>query len=155
MSYAFLVVTDGGVFFGHFQQKLSDFSEKPTEDRINSQRYGKTEAWNIMLLLLSGLSLSLCLCDVCMCTSGAVNTLCFVWKFSCIKFHSLIHACMYINNACNFILTYQQLRKDQLLEEIPPPSPPFPTFPPPPFSLTVLYKISIDCFCCCFPILVI
>ena len=38
-----------------------------------------------------------------MCTSGAVNTLCFVWKFSCIKFHSLIHACMYINYAYNFI----------------------------------------------------
>ena len=39
--------------------------------------------------------------------SGAVNTLCFVWKFSCIKFHSLIHACMYIHYACNFIFTHQ------------------------------------------------
>ena len=29
-----------------------------------------------------------------MCSSGAVSTLCFVWKFSCIMFHSLIHAYM-------------------------------------------------------------
>ena len=36
----------------------------------------------------------------------------FVWKFSCITFHSLIHAYMYINNACNLISTHQQLRKD-------------------------------------------
>ena len=39
----------------------------------------------------------------------SLNSLCFVWKFSCIKFHSLIHACMYIyiNVACNFIFTHQ------------------------------------------------
>ena len=43
--------------------------------------------------------------DVCMRASGAVNTLCFVWKFSCIKFHSLIHAYKYINDACNFIFS--------------------------------------------------
>ena len=42
-----------------------------------------------------------------MCASGAVNTLGFEWKFSCIKFPSLIHASMYINDACNFIFTYQ------------------------------------------------
>ena len=27
---------------------------------------------------------------------GAVNTLCFVWKFSCITFHSIIQAYIYI-----------------------------------------------------------
>ena len=31
----------------------------------------------------------------------------FVWKFSCITFYSLIHAYMYINNACNLISTHQ------------------------------------------------
>ena len=35
------------------------------------------------------------------------NMLCFVWKFSCIRFHSLIHAYMNINDACNFIFTHQ------------------------------------------------
>ena len=42
-------------------------------------------------------------------SSGAVSTLCFVWKFSCITFHSLIHAYMYIyiNNACNLISIHQ------------------------------------------------
>ena len=49
-----------------------------------------------------------------MCSSGAVSTLCFVWKFSCITFHSLIHA--YIYNACNLISIHQQLSKDQLLD---------------------------------------
>ena len=39
--------------------------------------------------------LCLPLYDVCMCASGAVNTLCFVWKFSCITFPSLIHAYNY------------------------------------------------------------
>ena len=39
--------------------------------------------------------------------SGAVNKLCFVWEFSCITFHSLIHAYMYINEACNFIFPQQ------------------------------------------------
>jgi len=50
------------------------------------------------------------LSDVCMCTSGAVNTLCLMWKFSCIKFMYqilLIHACMHINFTCNFIFTHQ------------------------------------------------
>ena len=42
-----------------------------------------------------------------MCAFGAVNTLGFVWKFSCIKSHSLIYAFMYINDACNFIFTHQ------------------------------------------------
>ena len=42
-----------------------------------------------------------------MCSSGAVSTLCFVWKFSCIMFHSLIHAYMYINNTCNLISIHQ------------------------------------------------
>ena len=32
------------------------------------------------------------LSDVCMCTSGAVHTLCFAWKFSRIKLYSFIHA---------------------------------------------------------------
>ena len=31
-----------------------------------------------------------------MCASGTLNTLSFAWKFSRIKFHSLVHACMYI-----------------------------------------------------------
>ena len=44
---------------------------------------------------------------VCVCASGAVNMLCFVWKIWCIKFHSLTLACMYINYACNFIFTHQ------------------------------------------------
>ena len=39
--------------------------------------------------------------------SGAVNTLCFVWKFLRIKLRSLSHACMNINDACNFIFTHQ------------------------------------------------
>ena len=42
-----------------------------------------------------------------MCASGAVDRLCFVWKFSCIAFHSLIHAYIYINDACNFIFIHQ------------------------------------------------
>ena len=41
-----------------------------------------------------------------MCASGAVNTLCFVWKFSAITSHSLIHAYMYTNDARNFIFTH-------------------------------------------------
>ena len=45
--------------------------------------------------------------------SGAANTpLSLVWKFSCIKLHLLIHAYMYINGACNFIFTHQELSKD-------------------------------------------
>ena len=47
------------------------------------------------------------LSDVCKCASGAVNALCFVGKYLCIKFHSLIHAGMYINDACNFIFILQ------------------------------------------------
>ena len=39
-----------------------------------------------------------------------------VWKFSCITFDSLIHAYMYINNACNLVSTHQQLSKDWLLD---------------------------------------
>ena len=39
--------------------------------------------------------------------SLSVSTLCVVWKFSCIKFQSLIHAYMYINNACNLISVHQ------------------------------------------------
>ena len=46
------------------------------------------------------------------CVLGQVNTLCFVWAFSYITFRSLIHAYMYINNACNFMFTHQQLSKD-------------------------------------------
>ena len=42
-----------------------------------------------------------------MCASGAVNRICFVWTFSCVTFHSLIHAYMYINDACNYIFTDQ------------------------------------------------
>ena len=42
-----------------------------------------------------------------MCSSGAVSTLCFVWKFSCITFHSLSYAYMYIHNACNLISVHQ------------------------------------------------
>ena len=38
-----------------------------------------------------------------MCASGAVNALCFVWTFSCITFHSLIHAYTFNDDACNFI----------------------------------------------------
>ena len=42
--------------------------------------------------------------DVCVC---AVNARRFLWKFSFVKFHSLIHAYMCINDACNFIFTHQ------------------------------------------------
>ena len=42
----------------------------------------------------------------------ALWTRCFVWKFLCITFHSLIHAYMYTNDACNFIFTHQKLSKD-------------------------------------------
>ena len=52
-----------------------------------------------------------------MCTSGAVNTLCFVWKFSCIKCHSLIHAYMYINDTCNFIYSSVLLVVRRVLTE--------------------------------------
>ena len=38
---------------------------------------------------------------------GLDVSLCFVWKFSCITFHSLIHAYMYINNTCNLTSTHQ------------------------------------------------
>ena len=48
-----------------------------------------------------------------MCASGAVSTLCLVWKFSCVKFHLLIHAFMYIN-AC-FIVALRPRRRDGLL----------------------------------------
>ena len=47
-----------------------------------------------------------------MCAPGAVNTLCFVSKFSCITFHSFIHDYMLINDACDSIFTHQQLSKD-------------------------------------------
>ena len=47
-----------------------------------------------------GHSLSL----ICQLTS---RTLCFVCKFSCRMFHSLIHAYMYINNARNLISVHQ------------------------------------------------
>ena len=33
-----------------------------------------------------------------MCASGTVNTICFVWKSSCLTFHSLIHAYKYIKD---------------------------------------------------------
>ena len=51
---------------------------------------------------VSALSLSLSLS-----LSLAVSTLCFVWKFSRITFQSLIHAYLYINNACNLISVHQ------------------------------------------------
>ena len=41
-----------------------------------------------------------------MCISGAVEHAMFVWEFSCIKFHSLIHAYMNINDAVNFIFIF-------------------------------------------------
>ena len=50
--------------------------------------------------------------------SLSVTTLSFVWKFSCINFCSLIHALMYINDACTFIFTHQQLSKDKLLDRL-------------------------------------
>ena len=40
-------------------------------------------------------------------TNRSVIRRCFVWKFSCITSHSLIHAYMYINNACNLISVHQ------------------------------------------------
>ena len=40
-------------------------------------------------------------------SDGLGGVLWFVWKFSCIKFHSLIHAYMYVNDAYNFIFTHQ------------------------------------------------
>ena len=66
-------------------------------------------------------SLSLSLTHTCMHTHALTHTLSLshtrrhthtlslslsLWKFSCIKFHSLIHASMYINDACNFIFTH-------------------------------------------------
>ena len=41
----------------------------------------------------------------------------YIWRCEkARKFHSLIHVCMYTTDACNFIFTHQQLRKDQLLD---------------------------------------
>ena len=52
-----------------------------------------------------------------MCASGAVNTLCCVWKSSCVTFQSLIHAynIMYISDACNCIFETMKkgLRKNK------------------------------------------
>ena len=44
--------------------------------------------------------------DVLVCASGAMNTVtrCSALKFSCIMFHSLIHAYMYINDTYNFYI---------------------------------------------------
>ena len=44
-----------------------------------------------------------------MCASGAVNALCFVWTFSCITFHSLIHAYTFNNDAFKFIYIYSSV----------------------------------------------
>ena len=45
-----------------------------------------------------------------MCASGAMSTLFCV---EILMYNvSLIHACIYINDACNFIFTQQQLSKD-------------------------------------------
>ena len=41
------------------------------------------------------------------CVHVALWTRCFVWKFSCITFHSLIYAYMYTNDASNFRFTQQ------------------------------------------------
>ena len=41
-------------------------------------------------------------------TAGAVNTMCSVWKFSCMNFsHSVMPIIMYINDARIFIFTHQ------------------------------------------------
>ena len=76
----------------HWQQQgihsCSALSATVWRDALNSRHF--------FLSLCLPLSLSLC-------SSGAVSTLCFVWKLSCITFHSLIHAYMFINNGCNFI----------------------------------------------------
>ena len=39
-----------------------------------------------------------------------------LWTFSCIKFHSLSHAYMYINDTCKFIFIQRWLSKDYLLD---------------------------------------
>ena len=71
------------------------------------------------------IALPVCLCSLC--ASLSLNDVwhvfiwrcehpTFVWKFSCLTFHSLIHAYMYINNPCNLISTHQQLSKGYLLD---------------------------------------
>ena len=50
-------------------------------------------------------------------TSGAVNMLCFVWKFSCIKFHSLIQELfVYLQNmsTVSFLTSYIQYRTQRV-----------------------------------------
>ena len=61
---------------------------------------------SLFLCLCLCLSLSLCLClsvrpSVCLSVCLSLS-----WQFSCIKLYSLIHADMYINDVCTFILYY-------------------------------------------------
>ena len=102
---------------------FSSFCSYIVEHRLRRHALTKTDAHargrslsvclspptSLYLSLSLSLCLSLCLClSLSLSRSLSVSTLCFVWKFSGITFHSLIHACiMYINNACNFISVYQ------------------------------------------------
>ena len=69
---------------------------------------------SVSLSLSLSVSVSVCLClcvSVCLfvrpsvCLSVSLSlSLSLSWQFSCIKLYSLIHADMYINDACTFIL---------------------------------------------------
>ena len=87
-------------------RRLTYFAALSSHDTAELQRTGLEGGKQNTEMVRNGLKQTLSLSG--MCSSGAVSTLCFVWKFSCITFHSLIHACiMYISNACNLISIYQ------------------------------------------------
>ena len=67
------------------------------------------ESLSLSLSLFAGYMLIICNWMMYgMCSSGAVNTLCCVWKFSCIfTSHSFMPIIMSINDACNLISTHQ------------------------------------------------
>ena len=73
-----------------------------------------------------------------MCSSGAVSTLCFVWKFSCITFHSLIHR--RIQN-CVARLILKKRKTDHI-------TPLFQSLHWLPIKQRIQYKINTLCYKC-------
>ena len=101
-------------------QTQSDEVSPTSETASESCVMGKQRMYLSLFLFVSvsvsvsvclSLSVSVCL-SVSLSLSLSLSLSRFVWKFLCITFHSLIHAYMYINNACNLISTHQEHSMD-------------------------------------------
>ena len=71
-------------------RRLTYFAALSSHDTAELQRTGLEGGKQNTEMVRNGLKQTLSLSG--MCSSGAVSTLCFVWKFSRITFHSVIHA---------------------------------------------------------------